>query len=66
MLTKVLKDKEGEVSSLRKQVRNAKKDAIKEFHDSDAFLYDLGGYFADGFNNCLCQVKASFSDLDLS
>ena len=66
VLTNVLKDKEGEVSLLRKQVRHAKEDAIKEFRDSNAFLYELGISFANGFNNCLCQVKASFPDLDLS
>ena len=61
VLTNVLKDKEGEVSLLRKQVRHA-----KEFRDSDALLYELGICFANGFKNCLCQVKASFLDLDLS
>lgn len=66
VLTNVLKDKEGEVSLLRKQVRHAKEDAVKEFRDFDALLYELGICFADGFNNCLCQVKASFLDLDLS
>ena len=66
VLTNVLKDKEGEVSSLRKKVHNAEEDAVKEFHDSDAFLYELGGCLADGFNDCLYQVKASFPNLDLS
>lgn len=37
-----------------------------EFHNSDAFIYELGGCFADDFNDCLYQVKASFSDQDLS
>ena len=66
VLTNVLKDKEGEASTLRKKVRHAKEDAVKEFCDFDAFLYELGGCFADKFNDCLHQVKASFSDLDLS
>ena len=51
---------------LRKQVLRAKEDTVKEFRNSDAFLYDLGGCFADSFNDCLRQVKASFPDLDLS
>ena len=66
VLTNVLKEKEGELSLLRKQVRHAKKDTIKEFRDFDAFLYELGSCFVDGFNDCLHQVKASFPDLDLS
>ena len=66
MLTNMLKNKEGEVFLLRKQVCHAKEDAVKEFRDFDALLYELGICFADGFNNCLCQVKASFLDLDLS
>ena len=51
---------------LRKQVLRAKEDTVKEFRNSNAFLYDLGGCFADSFNDCLRQVKASFPDLDLS
>ena len=65
VLTNVLKEKEGELSLLRKQVRHAK-DTIKEFRDFDAFLYELGSCFVDGFNDFLRQVKASFPDMDLS
>ena len=39
---------------------------IKEYHDSDAFLFKLGGSFADNFDDGFHQVKASFTDLDLS
>lgn len=66
VLKNVLKDKEGEISSLRKQVLQAKKDGKTEFYNSDSFLYELGGCFADGFNDCLRQVKASFPNLVLS
>jgi len=66
VLANMLKDKEREVSLLKRQVRHAQEDAVKEFRDLDAFLYELGSYFADGFNNYLCQVKDSFLDLDLS
>ena len=66
VLTNMLKDKEGEHFSLRKQVCHAKEDVVKEFRDFDAFLYELGGCFANGFNDCLHQVKVSFLDLDLS
>ena len=65
-MKKILKDKEGEISKLKEQLHQAKGDAVREYHDSDALLYELGGSFADGFNNCFRQVKASFLDLDLS
>ena len=48
-------------SSVRK-----KKEAICEYRDSNALLAELGGSFAEGFDDCLCQVKASHPNLDLS
>ena len=60
MLKKILKDKEGEISELKKQLHQVKGDAIREYRDSDALLYELGGSITDGFNDCFCQVKASF------
>mgnify|MGYP000897774119 CR=1 FL=1 len=65
-LKKVLKDKEDEISQSMKLLCRAKKDAIKEYRDSDTFLVELGGSFADGFDDCLSQVKASFLNMDLS
>ena len=65
-LKKVLKDKEGEISLLRKQVLLAKEDGKTKFCNSDGFFYELGGCYADGFNECLRQVKALFPDLDIS
>lgn len=53
-LKKVLKDKEEEISN------------SKKYCDSGTLLAKLGGSFADNFNDCLRQVKASFPDLDLS
>ena len=47
-------------------LRQAKEDAVQEYHDSNALLKELGGSFANGFDNCFRQVKASFSDLNLS
>ena len=38
---------------------------IKEYHNSNVILYELGGSFADSFNDCLRQVKDFFLDLDL-
>lgn len=66
VLRKVLKDKEGEISKSKKQLCQSKEDAIKEYHDSDTFIKELGWSFADGFDDCFHQVKASFPDLDLS
>lgn len=53
-LKKVLKDKENEISKPKKQLRRAKEDAIKDYCESDALLAELGGSFANGFDNCLC------------
>ena len=66
MLKEKLKDKEREISEAKSQFRQAKKDAIREYRDFNAFLKVLGGSFADGFDNCFHQVKASFMNLDLS
>ena len=40
-LKNVLKDKEGEISLLRKPILQAKEDEKMEFRNSDAFLYEL-------------------------
>ena len=60
VLKKILKDKEEEILEAKGQLRQAKEDAVREYRDSDALLKELGGSFADGFDNCFCQVKASF------
>ena len=65
-LKKILTDKEGEISEAKGQLRQAKEDAVREYRDSDTLLKELGGSFADGFDDCFHQVKASFLDLDLS
>ena len=65
-LKKVLNDKDGEISLLRKQVRQAKEDRETKFCNSDGFLTELGGYYANSFNECLHQVKALFPNLDVS
>ena len=64
-LKKILKDKEVEISKAKGHLYQAKEDAIWEYRDSNAFLKEFGGFFADGFDDCFCQVKASFLDLDL-
>ena len=65
-LKKILKDKEGEITEVNNQLRQAKENAIKEYHDSDDLLRELVGSFANGFDDCFRQVKASFLELDLS
>lgn len=52
-LKKILKDKEGEIVEAKGQLRQAKKDAIKEYSDSDNLLRELSGSFANGFDDCL-------------
>ena len=66
-LKEILKDKEGEISEAKGLLRQAKEGAVRECRDSDALRRELGGSFTDGFfDDCFCQVKASFQDLDLS
>ena len=52
-LNKELKDKKDEITKSKKQLHRAKEDAIKEYRDSEALLAELGGPFADGFDDCL-------------
>ena len=59
VLKNMLKDKEGEISSLRKQVLQVKEDGKMKFCNSDAFLYELDDFFADGFNDCFPQPDSS-------
>lgn len=65
-LKKILKDKEGEISKAKGHLRQVEEDAVLEYRDSNTLLKELGGFFADEFDDCFRQVKASFSDLDLS
>ena len=53
VLKNVLKDKEREITSLRKQVLQAKEDGKMEFRNSNGFLYKLSSCYADDFNECL-------------
>ena len=65
-LKEILKNKEREISEAKSQLHQAKEDAVREYHDFDALLKELGGSFADGFDDCFHQVKASFPELDIS
>ena len=53
VLKNFLQDKEDEITNSKKLLRRAKDDAIKEYCDFDALLFQLGGSFADGFDDCL-------------
>ena len=66
MLKQVLEDKEKEIKTVKDQLRQAKEEVVREYHDSDAFLAELSGSYANSFDNCFRQVKASFLNLDLS
>ena len=65
-LKEIPKDKEGEITEAKNQLCQAREDKAREYCHSDVLLKELGGSFVDGFDDCFCQVKASFSDLDLS
>ena len=66
LLRKVLADKEKEINKAKDQLRQVKEEVIREYRDSDALLAKLGGSFAEGFDDCLRQVKAYHLNLDLS
>lgn len=65
-LWKVFLDKEGEITTLREQVRRAKADEKAESRDSDCFLKKFSDWYSDDFDECLCQVKALYPDLNVS
>ena len=66
VLKQVLEEKEKKIKTIKDQLRRAKENAIREYHDSNVLLAKLGGSFANSFNDCFHQVKASFPDLNLS
>ena len=66
LLKQVLEDKEKEISDTKKQLRQAKEEAIREYRDSGALLSKFEGSFAEGFDDAFHQVKASYHDLDVS
>ena len=64
-MKKVLAKKEKEITEAKDCLHQAKEEAIREYRDSDALLAELGDSFAKGFGDCLRQVKASYTNLDL-
>ena len=65
-MQKVLANKKKEIIEAKDRLRQAKEETIREYRDSDALLAELGVSFAEGFDDCLRQVKASYPDLALS
>ena len=53
LLKKALADKDKEIKDANDRLRQAKEEAIREYRDSDALLAELGGSFAEGFDDCL-------------
>jgi len=53
LLKKALADKDKEIKDANDRLYQAKEEVIREYHDSDALLAELGGSFAKGFYDCL-------------
>lgn len=62
--TKVTVEKE--LMTLLEQVETARADAVNEYKASQPFIDFCTGYYGDGFEDCLQQVKSLYLDLDLS
>ena len=58
-LRKVLEDKE-------KEIRLAKKVAVREYRNSDALLFELRVSYGDDFDEDIRQVKVLYPAIDLS
>ena len=65
MLRQVFEDKEKEIPTAKDQLHQAKEEATREYRDSDMYLTELDGTYADSFDDFLRQVKTSFPHLDL-
>ena len=63
---KTLEGKDKEIQDLKDGHRQATEVAIREYHDSDALLLELGDSFLQGFDDALRQVKKVYPDLDVS
>ena len=61
-----LEGKEKEIKNLKDGLCQAKKVAVREYHDSDALLSELRDSFLQGFNDTLRQVKKAYPDLNVS
>ena len=65
-MKKVLEGKDKKIKDLKGQLHQAKKEAIREYRDSDALLSELGSFFLEGFEDALRQVRKAHPGLDPS
>ena len=63
---KTLEGKDKEIQDLKDGHRQATEVAIREYHDSDALLLELGDSFLQGFDDALRQVKKIYPNPDVS
>ena len=63
---KALEGKDKEIQDLKDRLRQAKEVAIREYHNFNALLSELGDSFLQGFDDALRQVKKAYPDLDVS
>ena len=63
---KALEGKEKEIQDVKDGLRQAKEVAVREYHDFDTLLSELGDSFLQGFDDALRQVKKAYPDLDVS
>ena len=64
-MKKVLEGKNKKIKGLKGQLCQAKEEVIREYHDSDALLSELGYSFLEGFEDALRQVQRAHPGLDL-
>ena len=64
--TTALEIKEMEIKNIKDGLHQAKEMAVREYHDPDALLAELGDSFLQGFKDTLRQVKKAYPDLDVS
>ena len=53
MLRQVFEDKEKEIPTAKDQLHQPKEEATREYRDSDVYLTELDGTYADGFDDFL-------------
>ena len=58
--------KEKEIQDLKEKLRQAKEVVVRQYHDSDSLLTELGDSLLQGFDDALCQVKKAYPELDVS
>ena len=63
---KALEGKDKEIQDLKDGLCQAKEVAVREYHDSEALLLELGDSFLQGFDDALRQVKKIYPDPNVS